>query len=211
LWAFNEEIVADALFTCKTPTVSAVGHEIDFVISDFVADLRAPTPSAAMEMILPDQTEMLLRIDSMMDQMGSVFGRLLRSKEESLSHLKRLFAKRSIDEKLSLWKSEISILQQQYTEKIAMLLREKSRKIVLMQEQMSFQTKQNIAQKEQILASYRIALHAKEPSQELKACYAQIVKSGKKISLEKIEKDELFELQTPHLILTAKAVEKRKI
>ncbi len=211
LWAFNEEIVADAIFTCKTPVVSAVGHEIDFVISDFVADLRAPTPSAAMEMILPDQNEMLQRIDGMMDQMDGIFKRLIRSKEESLSHLKHLFAKRSIDEKLSLWKSEISILQQQYTEKIAMLLREKSRKIVLMQEQMSFQTKQNIAQKEQILASYRIALHAKEPSQELKACYAQIVKSGKKISLEKIEKDELFELQTPHLILTAKAVEKRKI
>ena len=52
LWAFNEEIVADAIFNAKTPIVSAVGHEIDTLISDFVADLRAPTPSAAMEMIL---------------------------------------------------------------------------------------------------------------------------------------------------------------
>ena len=48
LWAFNEEIVADAIFKAKTPIVSAVGHEIDWVISDFVADLRAPTPSAAV-------------------------------------------------------------------------------------------------------------------------------------------------------------------
>lgn len=208
LWAFNEEIVADALFTCKTPTVSAVGHEIDFVISDFVADLRAPTPSAAMEMILPDQAEMLLRIDSMIDQMGGVFGRLMRSKEESLGHLKRLFAKRSIDEKLFLWKSEISILQQQYTEKIAMLLREKSRRIALVQEQMHFQAKQNIAQKEHILSSYNIALASKEPTRELRECYAQVVKDGKKIALEKIKKDDIFELQTPHTILKAKALEK---
>ena len=54
LWAFNEEVVADALFAMNTPVVSAVGHEIDWVISDYVADLRAPTPSAAMQMILPD-------------------------------------------------------------------------------------------------------------------------------------------------------------
>lgn len=208
LWAFNEEIVADALFTCKTPTVSAVGHEIDFVISDFVADLRAPTPSAAMEMILPDQAEMLLRIDSMMDQMGGIFGRLMRSKEESLNHLKRLFAKRSIDEKLFLWKSEIGILQQQYNEKINMLLREKSRKIALAQEQISFQTKQNIAKKEQILSSYSIALASKEPTKELRECYAQVVKDGKKIALDKIKKDDIFELQTPHTILKARALEK---
>lgn len=208
LWAFNEEIVADAIFTCKTPIVSAVGHEIDYVISDFVADLRAPTPSAAMEMILPDQIEMLQRIDGVMDQMGSIFQRLIRSKEESLGHLKRLFVKRSIDEKLSLWKSEINILQSQYNEKITMLLREKSRKVVLFQEQISFQTKQNIAKKEQVLSSYTIALQSKEPSQELKACYAQVVKNGKKIALEKIEIEDIFELQTPHTILRAKALAK---
>lgn len=52
LWAFNEEIVADAIFEAKTFIVSAVGHEIDYLISDFVADLRAPTPSAAMQMCL---------------------------------------------------------------------------------------------------------------------------------------------------------------
>ena len=62
LWAFNEEIVARALFTSHIPTVSAVGHETDFTIADLVADHRAPTPSAAVENIVPDQEELRLQL-----------------------------------------------------------------------------------------------------------------------------------------------------
>ncbi|MEG2288107.1 MAG: exodeoxyribonuclease VII large subunit, partial [Ruthenibacterium sp.] len=54
LWVFNSELIARAAYACKTPLVSAIGHEIDFCILDFVADLRAPTPSAAAELVMPD-------------------------------------------------------------------------------------------------------------------------------------------------------------
>ncbi|MCB0721784.1 MAG: exodeoxyribonuclease VII large subunit [Ignavibacteriae bacterium] len=62
LWSFNEERVARAIYDAEIPIVSAIGHEIDFTIADFVADLRAPTPSAAAELIFPDKKELLERI-----------------------------------------------------------------------------------------------------------------------------------------------------
>jgi exodeoxyribonuclease VII large subunit len=62
LWSFNEEVVARAIHACALPVVSAVGHETDFTIADFVADLRAPTPSAAAQAVSPDRRQLLLRV-----------------------------------------------------------------------------------------------------------------------------------------------------
>jgi len=69
LWPFNEEVVARAIFESKIPIVSAVGHEIDYTISDFVADKRAPTPSAAAEIITPVKSELVDNIDSLQNRL----------------------------------------------------------------------------------------------------------------------------------------------
>jgi exodeoxyribonuclease VII large subunit len=72
LWAFNEEIVARAIARCPVPTISAVGHETDVTIADFVADLRAPTPSAAAEMVVAKKDEFVSRIDRLSHRVRSV-------------------------------------------------------------------------------------------------------------------------------------------
>ena len=64
LWPFNEEILARAIYESEIPIVSAVGHETDFTISDFVSDLRAPTPSAAAELVVPNVSDLILKLDS---------------------------------------------------------------------------------------------------------------------------------------------------
>ena len=69
LWPFNEEIVARSIYNSKIPVISAVGHETDFTIADFVADLRAPTPSAAAELAVPDVYELKRKIESFQDRL----------------------------------------------------------------------------------------------------------------------------------------------
>ena len=87
LWAFNEEEVARAIYASKIPIISAVGHETDFTIADFVADLRAPTPSAAAEIAVPSQIELSATISSMMGRIKTAelnYIKKLRLKNETL-------------------------------------------------------------------------------------------------------------------------------
>src|ERR671937_586694 len=86
LWEFNEEIVARAIFHSAVPIVSAVGHEIDFTISDFVADLRAPTPSAAAELIVPDIVELQRRVDACTRALSRQLLSRIRDAQQRLDH-----------------------------------------------------------------------------------------------------------------------------
>ena len=86
LWAFNEEIVARAIFKSEIPIISAVGHEIDFTISDFVADLRAPTPSAAAELVVPDERELAEKFGNVYKRLETCAARIVESKKLMLRY-----------------------------------------------------------------------------------------------------------------------------
>lgn len=87
LWAFNEESVARAIYNCSIPVISAVGHETDFTIADFVADLRAPTPSAAAELAVPDMREHLSYISSVKSYLNSYMQNKIKDERNKISSL----------------------------------------------------------------------------------------------------------------------------
>jgi len=89
LWAFNEESVALAIADSRIPIVSAVGHEIDFTIADFVADVRAPTPSAAAEIIVPEKEALIEGVSTLESRLHKASARNLERSREGLGHLNR--------------------------------------------------------------------------------------------------------------------------
>jgi len=103
LWEFNEEIVARAIFHSAVPIVSAVGHEIDFTICDFVADLRAPTPSAAAELIVPDINDLERRIDGSSRALGRQLLNRVRDAQQRLDHARETL-KRCLAHKIDSYK-----------------------------------------------------------------------------------------------------------
>lgn len=89
LWAFNEEIVARAIYSSTIPVISAVGHETDFTIADFTADLRAATPTAAAELAVPDIRELSDQVRQFVSRMNTAVQRRARSERERLQRLQR--------------------------------------------------------------------------------------------------------------------------
>lgn len=89
LWAFNEEILARSIYNSKIPIVSAIGHETDFTISDFVADLRCPTPSAAAEMTIPDKSSLINNINLLNSKLNKAIKRNLELKVENVNSINK--------------------------------------------------------------------------------------------------------------------------
>ena len=88
LWPFNEEIVARAIYNCSIPVISAVGHEIDFTISDFVADMRAPTPTGAAEMAVPNQTDVINYLNQVKLRLNTSINTIISIKQDKLISIK---------------------------------------------------------------------------------------------------------------------------
>jgi exodeoxyribonuclease VII large subunit len=172
LWCFNDEDVARAIFECSTPVISAVGHEIDFVISDFVADVRAPTPSAAMEMLLPDKTDELMRIGSAETRLVEIYRSLLMYKEGNLKHFRAMLSRHSLEMRFDRVKSEIKALNNALAAAFGFFIRARQSEIVYTQSRLA----------------------ALEPAKRLAPKTAQIVKNGIVIEAKELRKEEEFEL-----------------
>lgn len=119
LWPFNEEIVARAIFQSAIPIISGIGHEIDFTIADFVADQRAPTPSAAAELIAPDKSELLAGLSQEKNRLLRCIKQHLHHAQQQLTwttkHLAQLHPKRKLAERaqqLDLCEASLVRLQQ---------------------------------------------------------------------------------------------------
>jgi exodeoxyribonuclease VII large subunit len=115
LWAFNEEVVARAIYESELPLISAVGHEVDFTIADFVADLRAPTPSAAAEMVSGAREDLRVSVNSLKGRLYQAFRRGLELRR---LHLERLSHNRAF----TIAPNKIRDLQQRFDESTLRLI-----------------------------------------------------------------------------------------
>ncbi len=211
LWAFNEEIVAQALFDVKTPTVSAVGHEIDFLISDFVADLRAPTPSAAFEMILPDKNEMLMYVDSMQESFNNTFKRIIVSRNEELKNIFFSYKQNSLQSKILLYKKEINTFIERFHNTFSFLLHKKDDIIISLFKNLSYKQSQIISNKEQKLNFTLKSLKMNNPKNKIKSTYAQVVKNHHPVNLKEIKPEDIFELISLKTVIKAKAISTKNL
>jgi exodeoxyribonuclease VII large subunit len=148
LWEFNEEIVARAIFHSAIPVVSAVGHEIDFTIADFVSDLRAPTPSAAAELIVPDVTELVRRVNDLENCLQKYLRNFL---QQSLTRL-RFLSERTLAREL---------MQK---------MRDAQQQLDLTAETVRRKLKQIVADALAALSTHAQSLKAHDPKREVALC-----------------------------------------
>jgi exodeoxyribonuclease VII large subunit len=122
LWAFNDERVARAIAACQHPVVSGVGHETDFTIADFVADLRAPTPSAAAELIVQDQADLRQRIDGWVDRLDAGIYRCVDDLSTALERQARALERLSPQTQLDTHRQQVDELARRAERAVAQSL-----------------------------------------------------------------------------------------
>ena len=125
LWCFNEEVTARAIFACPIPVISAVGHEIDFTIADFVADLRAPTPSAAAELLTPDHAELLAALEGQQRRMERCVTRALEAARREVEYLSRGPLQYDAERLLLPWRQRLDSMEDEWRSLAAETMRQR--------------------------------------------------------------------------------------
>ncbi len=131
LWAFNEEITARAIFKSEIPIISAVGHEIDFTIADFVADMRAPTPSAAAELAVPSSEELYERLSVGKERMKNALIQSLRQRTDRLNYAKKMLSAERFSDKLNNLMILIDTKNQYMIKSIGSILNKKEKALAV--------------------------------------------------------------------------------
>ncbi|MFL6521756.1 MAG: exodeoxyribonuclease VII large subunit [Chthoniobacterales bacterium] len=162
LWEFNEENVARAIFHSAIPIVSAIGHEIDFTIADFVADLRAPTPSAAAELIVPDTIELLRRVNELENCLRKYLRNFL---QQSLTRL-RFLSERTLAREL---------IQR---------MRDAQQQLDLSADSLRRKLKQFVADARAALSTRAQSLKTHDPKRELAVCKTRIAELERRLIMQ---------------------------
>jgi len=192
LWAFNEEVVADAIYALNTFVVSAVGHEVDVQISDFVADLRAPTPSAAMEMILPDQNEILYTLSEMQERYGRVMQQILNTKVQKLQAFSEEFQRHSVSRKVSMVEKEFERLEDEFKRVMQYQIGQYEQRFEPLNSELKEKLDYALKLKSTELRTLEEKLRLYNPKEKQKEGWAEVIIDGKRVDLASIEKDDKF-------------------
>ncbi len=211
LWAFNEEVVADAIFALNTFVVSAVGHEVDVPISDFVADLRAPTPSAAIEMILPDQNEVLYTLNELENRYIRAIRQIVTNKERELLALHQELQRQSISRKLIVMEKTFKELEEEFKRIIRYKILQLEAKIAPLQSQFKENISHAFGLKTQQLNSLKEKIKLYNPKQKQKDGWAEVIAKGKRVKLDSINKEEHFMLMDTETKLEVLCLNKEKV
>ena len=203
LWAFNEEILADAIFEATTPIVSAVGHEIDWVISDFVADLRAPTPSAGMQMTLPDTNELYQYMDGISSSLSQSISQVLQNKSQELKHIQTLLAQNSVERKIILKKDEIQKLKKSYEQTISFKVQSFTRDLQEIKNSYPQLIDSKVRNSQTQLNNMKQMLESNNPKLKVKKGFAQISKDKQVIDIASLKVDDKFTLMDDKSIVEA--------
>ena len=195
LWSFNEECVADAIYALKTPVVSAVGHEVDTLISDFVADLRAPTPSAAMEMILPDSRELLYILNELNERYGYTIEQKIHQLIQKLNHLEALLLRSSPTRKLQDISTEFIRLEHEFKRVMIYKLQRNESMVPALKKQYHQTISFVLDKKVQHLVFMEQKTVMNNPKLKCRDGWAKVSVRGKIIALSKLQTNQKFVLE----------------